>query len=242
MKPHWLWLMSSQAVGPALRLHPMKHAIAVEAAAAKIGSGARLMVGGFMGVGSPHRLIDAIVAHGPRNLTLIANDTARPGEGVGKLISAGLVSHVITSHIGLNPETQAKMLAGELQVELVPQGSLVERIRAGGHGLGGVLVKTGLGTLAAEGKTVVDIDGEPWLLERPLRADFALLHAHMADYLGNLSYQLTATNFNPVMAMAADHVICEANEIVPIGMITPNDVTTPGVLVDDLIQNLPHRH
>ena len=220
----------------------MKQAIAAEAAAQKIWPGARLMVGGFMGVGTPHRLIDAIVALGIGNLTLISNDTARPGEGVGKLISAGLVSHVITSHIGLNPETQAKMLAGEIKVELVPQGSLVERIRAAGYGLGGALVKTGLGTLAAEGKQVVSIDGEDWLLERPLRADFALIHAHMADYLGNLSYQLTAINFNPVMAMAAKHVICEANEIVPIGMITPNDVTTPAVLVDGLIQNPHHRH
>lgn len=225
-----------------IKLSPMKQAIAAETAAQRIWPGARIMVGGFMGVGTPHRLIDAIVAQGIGNLTLIGNDTARPGEGVGKLISAGLVSHVITSHIGLNPETQAKMLAGEIQVELVPQGSLVERIRAGGHGLGGALVKTGLGTLAAEGKQVVNIDGEDWLLERPLRADFALIHAHMADYLGNLCYQLTAINFNPVMAMAADRVICEANEIVPIGMISPNDVTTPAVLVDDLIQNPHHRH
>lgn len=219
----------------------MKHAITAEAAAAKIPEGASLMVGGFMGVGSPHRLIDALLALGTRHLTLIANDTAKPGLGIGKLISAGQVDKVCVSHIGLNPETQQKMLRGEMQVELIPQGTLAERIRAAGYGLGGALVKTGLGTLAEDGKQKVDIDGETWLLERPLRADFALVHAHLADYLGNLSYQLTATNFNPVMAMAGQHVIGEANEIVPVGMITPNEVMTPGVLVNDLLQ-VPHRH
>jgi acetate CoA/acetoacetate CoA-transferase alpha subunit len=127
------------------------------------------------------------------------------------------------------------MFAGEMQVELVPQGTLAERIRAAGYGLGGVLVTTGLGTLAAEGKPTLDIDGRTWLLEKPLHADFALIHANQADYAGNLAYQLTATNFNPVMAMAARTVICEAREILPIGMITPDEVITPGVLVDHLI-------
>lgn len=219
----------------------MKHAITAEAAAAKIPEGASLMVGGFMGVGSPHRLIDALLALGTRHLTIIANDTAKPGLGIGKLITAGQVDKVIVSHIGLNPETQQKMIRGEMQVELIPQGTLAERIRAAGYGLGGALVKTGLGTLAEDGKQKVEIDGETWLLERPLPADFALIHAHLADYLGNLSYQLTATNFNPVMAMAGKHVICEANEVVPVGMITPNDVMTPGVLVNDLLQ-VSHRH
>jgi acetate CoA/acetoacetate CoA-transferase alpha subunit len=127
------------------------------------------------------------------------------------------------------------MFAGEIEVELVPQGSLAERIRCAGYGLGGALVKTGLGTLAAENKSTVMINDETWLLELPLFADFALIHAHQADYFGNLSYQLTATNFNPVMAMAAKKVFAEANEILPVGMITPNDVTTPGVIVDELI-------
>jgi len=159
----------------------MKTAIPVEEAARRIPDGASLMIGGFMGVGAPHRLIDALVAHGCRNLTVIGNDTARPGIGVGKLISSGQVARVVTSHIGLNPETQKKMLAGEIAVELVPQGTLAERIRAAGYGLGGVLVKTGIGTLAAEGSQTVVIDGETWLLERPLRADFALIHANQAD-------------------------------------------------------------
>lgn len=213
----------------------MKQAIPCEEAASLIPDGASLMIGGFMGVGSPHRLIDALIVHGARNLTVIGNDTAYPGCGIGKLISSGQVAKMITSHIGLNPETQRKMFAGEIEVELVPQGTLAERIRAAGYGLGGALVKTGLGTLAGEGKQTVEIDGETWLLEKPLPADFALIHANQADYAGNLAYQLTATNFNPVMAMAAHTVICEAREILPIGMITPDQVTTPGVLVHHLI-------
>jgi acetate CoA/acetoacetate CoA-transferase alpha subunit len=213
----------------------VKIAITVEEAVELIPDGASLMIGGFMGVGAPHRIIDALVAKGTKDLTLIGNDTAKPGVGVGKLISSGQVRHVVTSHIGLNPETQKKMLGGEITVDLVPQGTLAERIRAAGAGLGGALIKTGLGTAAAQGKRTIDIDGESWLLEMPLRADFALLHANQADYAGNLAYQLTATNFNPVMATAADTVICEAREILPIGMITPDQVTTPGVLVHHLI-------
>lgn len=218
----------------------MKKAISVEAAAAKIFPGAILMIGGFMGIGSPHRLIDALVETGTSGLTVIANDTGKPGYGIGKLISSGQVNHVIASHIGLNPETQAKMFSGEITVDLVPQGNLAERIRAAGYGLGGILVKTGIGTLIEEGKQKIEVNGEQWLLELPLVADFALIHAHQADYLGNLAYQLTATNFNPVMAMASTSVICEANEIVPVGMITPNDVVTPGVLVTELVA-VPNR-
>lgn len=214
----------------------MKQAISAGRAAAMIGDGATLMIGGFMGVGTPNRLIDAIVTRGPRNLTIIGNDTAKPGVGIGKLITAGLVARVITTHIGLNPETQRKMLAGEVAVDLVPQGTLTERIRAAGFGLGGVLTRTGVGTLAAEGKRTIEIDGETWLLELPLRADFALIHANQADYGGNLAYQLTATNFNPIMAMAATTVICEPREIVPVGVIPPDLVVTPGVLVDFLLE------
>jgi acetate CoA/acetoacetate CoA-transferase alpha subunit len=143
---------------------------------------------------------------------------------------------VIVSHIGTNPETQRQLIAGELEVELVPQGTLAERIRAGGYGLGGVLTTTGLGTLAGEGKPTVEVDGRIFLLEKPLRADFALIKARDSDYLGNLNYSLTAHNFNPVMAMAADVVIAEADAILPVGMISPDNVDTPGVLVDHLIQ------
>ncbi|MFZ4062868.1 MAG: CoA transferase subunit A [Polynucleobacter sp.] len=219
----------------------MKTAISVEAAIEQIPNGASLMIGGFMGIGSPHRMIDALVAAGTSGLTIIANDTGKPNYGIGKLISSGQVKHVIASHIGLNPETQAKMFSQDITVDLVPQGNLAERIRAAGFGLGGVLVQTGIGTLVEEGKRVIDIDGEDWLLELPIFADFALIHAHQADYLGNLAYQLTATNFNPVMAMAAKVVLCETNEIVPVGMISPNDVITPGAIVTELI-SMPHKH
>ncbi len=214
----------------------MKSVLSPEDAAAPIPDGASLMIGGFMAVGSPARLIDAIVTRGPQNLTIIANDTAMPGRGIGKLVSAGLVARVITSHIGLNPETQAKMISGEIEVELVPQGSLVERIRAGGMGLGGVLTPTGLGTLAGEGKQTVEVDGRKYLIERPLKADFALIGAWQADYTGNLSYLLTAQNFNPVMALAGRTVIAEAESIVPTGVIPPDAVRTPGALVDHLLQ------
>ncbi|TCZ62972.1 CoA transferase subunit A [Roseicella aquatilis] len=214
----------------------MRKGITAAEAAALIPDGASLMIGGFVGVGSPERIIDALVARGARGLTVIANDTARPGIGIGKLVEAGCVARAIVSHIGTNPVTQQKMLAGEMAVELVPQGTLAERIRAGGAGLGGVLTPTGLGTLAAEGKPVIEVDGRPFLLERPLRAGFALLHAQEADHEFNLTYRLTATNFNPVMAMAADCVIAEAVEIVPVGVIPPDAVRTPGILVHHLLE------
>ena len=213
----------------------MKGALRPEAAAAMIPQGASLMIGGFMAVGSPERMIDALVAHGAGGFTVIANDTAMPGRGIGKLISAGLVSRVIASHIGLNPETQAKMISGEIDCELVPQGTLVERIRAGGMGLGGVLTPTGLGTEVEDGKQVVEVEGRRFLVETPLRADFALIGAWQADYVGNLSYMLTAHNFNPVMALAGATVIAEPDSIVPVGVIPPDAVKTPGVLVDHLL-------
>lgn len=213
----------------------IRNALSPDAAAALVPDGASVMIGGFMGVGSPHRLIDALVARGARGLTVIANDTAMPGKGIGKLISAGAVTRLITSHIGLNPETQARMIAGEIAVELVPQGTLVERIRAGGMGLGGVLTPTGLGTEVEAGKQVIEVDGRPFLLEKPLRADVALLAAWQADYAGNLSYLLTAHNFNPVMALAGAMVIAEPDSIVPVGVIPPDAVKTPGVLVDHLL-------
>ncbi|MBI1980654.1 MAG: 3-oxoacid CoA-transferase subunit A [Methylocystis sp.] len=212
-----------------------KSAITAEAAAALIPDGASLMIGGFLGVGSPDRLIDALVSRGARELTIIGNDTAYPTIGVGRLIEAGCVARVRASHIGTNPTTQRLMSAGAIDVELIPQGTLAERIRAGGAGLGGVLTPTGVGTIVARGKQVVEIDGEIYLIEKPLRADFALLRAHEADYCGNLTYRLTAANFNPIMAFAADCVIVEPDEIVPTGVIPPDAVRTPGVLVTHLI-------
>jgi acetate CoA/acetoacetate CoA-transferase alpha subunit len=211
--------------------------IPLEQAVAMIPDGASLMIGGFMGVGTPERLVDEIVRQGKRNLTVIGNDTGLPEKGIGKLVRAGLVKAVIASHIGLNPETQQKMMAGEIDVELTPQGTLVERIRAAGYGLGGVLTATGVGTLVAEGKRQIELDGKAWLIETALRADFALVHAFLADYLGNLAYALTARNFNPVMAMAGATVIATAEHIVPIGVISPDQVVTQAPLVDYLIAN-----
>jgi len=209
--------------------------ISLQDAVAMIPAEATLMVGGFMGVGTPEPLIDELVRQQKRNLTVIANDTAAPGIGVGKLITAKLLRRVIVSHIGLNPETQQQMLAGDLRVDLVPQGTLSERIRAGGFGLGGILTATGVGTIVAEGKQTIAIDGRDYLLEPALRADFALVHAFIADYLGNLSYVLTARNFNPLMAMAADTVVVQAENIVPVGVVSPDHVMTPAPVVDYLV-------
>ena len=178
-------------------------AVSVEEAVAMIPNGATVMVGGFMGVGTPERLLDELVRQRKSELTIISNDAAVPGKGVGKLFDASLVSTLTASHIGLNPNVQKQMMANKVAVSLVPQGTLVERIRAGGCGLGGVLTPTGVGTMVEEGKRRIDVDGKSFLVETALRADFALIHAFLADYLGNLSYALTARNFNPVMAMAA---------------------------------------
>jgi acetate CoA/acetoacetate CoA-transferase alpha subunit len=211
--------------------------ISVENAMALIPDGATLMIGGFMGVGTPERLIDELVRQKKRNLAVIANDTATPGKGIGKLVDAKLVARATASHIGLNPETQKQMIAGNTAVDLVPQGTLIERIRAGGYGLGGILTPTGIGTVVEEGKQRIDVDGKSYLLEAALRADFALVHAFLADYVGNLSYALTARNFNPVIAMAADTVIATADHIVPVGVISPDHVVTPAALVDYLVSN-----
>jgi acetate CoA/acetoacetate CoA-transferase alpha subunit len=195
------------------------------------------MIGGFMGVGTPERLLDELVRQRKSELTIICNDAAVPGRGIGKLFDAALVASITASHIGLNPTVQAQMMAKKISVNLVPQGTLIERIRAGGTGLGGVLTPTGIGTIVEDGKQRIEIDGRPFLLETALRSQFALVHAFLADYLGNLSYVLTARNFNPVMAMAADTVIVTAEHIVPVGVIAPDHVMTPAPLIDYLIAN-----
>ena len=211
--------------------------VSLEQSVAMIPDGAILMIGGFMAVGTPERVVDEIVRQNQRDLTVIANDTAMPGQGIGKLVAAKRLRKVVASHIGLNPETQRQMMAGEIEVELVPQGTLIERIRAGGYGLGGVLTQTGIGTPAAEGKQRIEVDGKGYLLEKPLRADFALVQAFIADYLGNLGYALTARNFNPMIAMAADTVIVSADNIVPVGVLSPDHVMTPAPVVDYLVAN-----
>ena len=212
-------------------------AVSIEEAVAMIPPGASIMVGGFMGVGTPERLLDEVVRQRKTGLSVISNDAAVPGKGVGKLFDATLVSRLTATHIGLNPKAQQQMLANQVAVDLVPQGTFVERIRAGGCGLGGVLTPTGVGTLVAEGKRQIEVAGTTFLLEIALRAKFALVHAFLADYLGNLTYALTARNFNPIMAMAADTVIVTAEHIVPVGVIAPDHVVTPAPLVDYLITN-----
>src|SRR3954470_6284809 len=212
-------------------------AVSVEQSVSVISDGASLMIGGFMGIGTPERVIDELLRQNRRDLTVIANDTAAPGRGIGKLVDAKLVRKAIVSHIGLNPETQRQMMAGELEVELVPQGTLIERIRSGGYGLGGILTQTGIGTPVETGKQRVEVGGKPYLLEVALRADFALVQAFIADYLGNLGYALTARNFNPVIAMAAATVIACADNIVPVGVISPDHVGTPAPVVDYLVAN-----
>jgi acetate CoA/acetoacetate CoA-transferase alpha subunit len=209
--------------------------ISLEDAVAMISPGASLMIGGFMGVGTPEPIMDELVRQEKRDLIVIANDTAFPGLGIGKLITARLIRKVIASHIGLNRETQKQMIAGDIDVELVPQGTLIERVRAGGYGLGGILTPTGIGTIVEDGKRKIAVDGRDYLLETALRADFALVHAFIADYLGNLSYALTARNFNPLMAMAADIVLVQAQNVVPVGVVSPDHVVTPAPVVDYLV-------
>jgi len=212
-------------------------AVSAEEAVAMIPDGASIMVGGFMGVGTPDRLLDELVRQKKSGLSLISNDAAIPGTGVAKLFEGAQVSRMIGTHIGLNPKAQQQMLGKHITVDLIPQGTFVERIRAGGCGLGGVLTPIGVGTLVEEGKQKIELNGKVYLLETALRADFALVHAFLADYLGNLAYALTARNFNPVMAMAADTVVVTAENIVPVGVIAPDHVVTPGPLVDYLVSN-----
>ncbi len=205
-------------------------------AAAMITDGMTVMAGGFMGCGNAHHLVQAIIEAGARHLTLISNDASVPGYGIAKLVEQKRLRKLITSHVGLNPAVGVHMNSGELEVELVPQGTLVERIRAGGAGLGGILTPTGLGTPVAKDKQLITVDGRTYLLELPLRADIALINGYRVDPFGNIWYRGDARNFNPVMATAADFVIVEADHLVALGDIPPEDVVTPGVLVDVIVE------
>ena len=200
-----------------------------------IKDGATLMVGGFLGCGTPENVMDWIVGKSIKSLTVIGNDTAMPGKGIGKLIDAGLVSTVVASHIGTNPLTQKLMNSGEMKVELVPQGTLAERIRAAGVGLGGVLTPTGLGTIVEDGKPVMEVDGKRFLLEKALKADVALIKAYKADKKGNLLFRKTARNFNPLMAMAAEYVVVEVEEYMEDSYIEPDAVHLPGLFIDAIV-------
>lgn len=205
-------------------------------AIAGIQDGASVMVGGFMACGTPEILIDALVEKNVKNLTIICNDAGVPGRGVGKLLSNGQIKTLIASHVGLNPEVAYRMNTDveedKLECILIPQGTLAERIRAGGAGLGGFLTPTGVGTIVAEGKQVINIDGRDYLLEKPLKADFALIRGSVTDKFGNTTYNGTTRSFNPMMATAAEYVIVGACEIVEIGEIDPNHVVTSGIFVD----------
>jgi len=197
--------------------------------------GDTIMVGGFLAVGTPERLIDALIEKGVKNLTLICNDTGFIDRGVGKMVVAKMFKKIMTSHIGTNRESGRQMLEGETEIVLIPQGTLIEQIRAGGFGLGGVLTKTGLGTEVEKGKTVIEMDGERYLLEKPLRANVALLFAEKADEKGNLTFHGATRNFNTCMGAAADIAIVEAQKVVKVGEICPDEVVVPGVFVDYVV-------
>ncbi len=219
-----------------------KPVISAAEAARKVKSGDVLMVGGFMACGSPHTVLEALKAAGTSSLTLVCNDCAvhdlKSGKlnGVGHLVANRQFRKVIASHIGLNQEVQRQMNAGETEVELVPQGTLAERVRAAGAGLGGFLTPTGIGTEVEGGKNRILVDNRPFVLEMPLKGDVALIKAQKADRAGNLVYRGTARNFNPLMATAASLVIAEVEEIVEIGEIDPDHVHTPSIFVDFLVK------
>ena len=208
-------------------------------AIAGIKDGSSIMVGGFMCCGTPEILIDALVEKGTKDLTIICNDAGVPGRGVGKLITNGQVKTLIASHVGLNPEVAQRMNTEDpdekLECILVPQGTLAERIRACGAGLGGFLTPTGVGTIVADGKKVINVGGKDYLLEEPLKADFAFLRGSVTDKFGNTTYNATTRTFNPMMAAAADYVIVGACEIVEMGEIDPNNIVTSGIFVDAIV-------
>ena len=217
----------------------MPEIITVDEAAEKIQDGMTVMIGGFMGCGNPHSLVEALVRRNARDLTLICNDGAWPGFGVGKLITNKQIKKLVATHVGLNKEVGHKMNSRELEVELIPQGTFAERIRCGGNGIGGFLTPTGVGTIVAEGKQIININDKDYLLELPLRADVALITGHKVDRSGNVWYKGTTRTFCVVMATAADLVIVEADHIVEPGEIEPENVVTQGIFIDYIAD--PHR-
>ncbi len=213
----------------------MNKLISIEEAVSKVKDGDIIMVGGFLAVGTPEMLIDALVAQRVRNLTLICNDSGFEDRGVGKMVVAKQFRKIIASHIGTNKETGRQMIAGETEVELIPQGTLIERIRSGGFGLGGVLTKTGLGTKVELGKQKIKIDDETYLIERPLRADVAILFADVADERGNLTFHGATRNFNTYMGAASKISIVEVGRVVKAGEICPDQIVVPGIFVDFIV-------
>ncbi len=211
--------------------------ISMEEAVSHIKDGMTVHVGGFLACGTPEGIIDALIAKGVKDLTIVCNDTGFIDRGVGKLVVHNRVKKVIVSHIGTNPETGRRMQSGELEVELVPQGTLAERIRAAGFGLGGVLTPTGLGTIVQDGKSVVTVDGRDFLLEKPLKADAAILFGTTVDKTGNTICAKTTKNFNPLMATAADTVIVEAASLVEAGSLDPDNLDISRIFVDYVVES-----
>lgn len=218
------------------RIIAKKNKIAsIEEALEHIADGCTLMYGGFGGVGTPPTLVQGILDKGVKDLTLIGNDTGFPDIGIGRLVTAERAKKVIASHIGSNPNAGKLMTEGKLQVEFSPQGTLAERVRAGGVGLGGIFVDIGIGTIAEEGKEKITIGGKEYLIETALTAEVSIIYAKKADPLGNLVFDKSARNFNPLMAMAGAFTIAEAEEIVPAGELDPECIVTPGIYVDMVI-------
>ena len=208
----------------------------IDEAVSRIRDGDSVMIAGFMTVGTPELLVDALIASGVKDLTIICNDAGTPGRGTGKIVDARIISKYITNHIGLNPVCGKQMSDGELDVTLIPQGTMAERIRAGGAGIGGFLTPTGVGTVVQQGKQVITIEGKDYLLELPLKADVALVKAHRADRSGNLIFRKSAQNFNPLMATACEYVVVEAEHIEDIGCLDPDAIMLPGIFVDAIVQ------
>lgn len=214
----------------------MKKIVSMEEAISHIKDGMTVHIGGLLAVGTPENIITALIEKGVKDLTIVANDTGYPDRGIGRLVLNNQVKKVIASHIGTNPETGRRMQSGEMEVELVPQGTLAERVRAAGCGLGGVLTPTGLGTIVAEGKDIVTVDGKDYLLEKPIKADVALLLGTTVDKAGNVIFAKTTKNFNPLMGTAADLVIVEAEKIVEVGEIDPDHVMLSKIFVDYIVE------
>ena len=212
-------------------------AASVEEALTHIRNGQTIMLSGFTNVGSPNKFIVKMAEDGITDIDLISNDAGNDHtDGIGTLICQHRVRRLTASHVGLNPKVAEQMNDGTLEVVLVPQGTRAERIRCGGTGLGGVLTPTGIGTVVAEGKQVIQVDGRDYLLEKPLHAEVAVVKAWKADTSGNLVYRRAGRNFNPLMAMAADFVIAEVEELVEVGQLDPDEVMTPGVCVDLVVK------
>lgn len=209
--------------------------ISAKEAAALVKDGMTVMIGGFMTNGTADSIVKEVAAQGAQNLTVICNDAGFQGIGTGRLLETHQCKKLYASHVGLNKQCGEQYSAGELDLILQPQGTLAEQVRAGGNGLGGFLTPTGLGTIVADGKQIVEVDGKEYVLEKPLRADVAICQGYIADESGNIRYKGSTRNFNPLMASAADIVIFEVEKIVPAGEIGPDYVETPHIYVDYLV-------